>query len=310
MQYERNSWLSRRVWSKELQDHFRRLRLTTPVMVMASVLAVAGCIGKEPAASKASGVASAAAPKAAASAGGADYQRARYDPIHFKPAIDKATNDQCLSCHQEVLKPSVRDTSPAGGKAADAKAWYQQTSTYQGAQDTFHRRHMETTYAKQVMTMKCTTCHTGNNPRDEAPNTSADTQGMSLKLRKMADPEKTCLMCHGKMNWQVMGLPGPWETSKAMFNNNCMTCHASIRTNRHAVNFLSAKAIEEAGKSNGDVCFGCHGGRAWYQKNFPYPRHPWPGATPQVPDWAKDRPTASDVRFLDGVLTAAAGEKK
>jgi hypothetical protein len=65
-----------------------------------------------------------------------DYQAARYDPIHFKPAIDKATDAQCLACHQEVLKPSVAKQSPAGVPSAEAKAWYQQTSTYQGEQDT------------------------------------------------------------------------------------------------------------------------------------------------------------------------------
>ena len=79
-----------------------------------------------------------------------DYQRAVYDPIHFKPAIDQATNAQCLACHAEVLKPSVRAESPAGVKAASAKAWYQQTSVYSGEQDTFHRRHLETPLAKEI----------------------------------------------------------------------------------------------------------------------------------------------------------------
>jgi hypothetical protein len=94
----------------------------------------------------------------------ADYQRATYDPIHFKPAIDKATNAQCLACHAEVLEPSVRNESIAGVKASQAKAWYQQVSTYQGEQDTFHRRHMSTAYAKQVMNLQCTTCHQGKCP--------------------------------------------------------------------------------------------------------------------------------------------------
>ncbi|MEZ5478981.1 MAG: hypothetical protein R3E95_16325 [Thiolinea sp.] len=38
-------------------------------------------------------------------------------------------------------------------------------------------------------------------------------------------------------------------------------------------------------------------GRSWYRINYPYPRHPWPGGGP-APDWAKDRPTESDLRFL------------
>ena len=37
-----------------------------------------------------------------------DYQRVRYDPIHFKPAIDKATDADCLKCHQEVLDTNTR----------------------------------------------------------------------------------------------------------------------------------------------------------------------------------------------------------
>lgn len=253
-----------------------------------------------PVASTASQAASAAAPS---------YHAARYDAIHFKPAIEKATDQQCLACHAEVLKPSVRKTSPAGLAAADSKAWYQQTSTYQGDQDTFHRRHLETALARQLMTMRCTTCHQGNNPRDEAPDTSASVTGQEV-LRKMVNPETVCLKCHGQMNWQVMGLPEPWVKSKATFQNNCLLCHANIRTTRHQVNYLNAKAIEEAASkpNGGDVCFGCHGGRPWYRTVYPYPRHAWPGMDPAVPDWAKDRPTESEVRFIAAAVTP--GEKK
>ena len=59
-----------------------------------------------------------------ATADPADYQRARYDALHFKPAIDRATDAQCLACHAEVVKASVRTTSPAGVKATAARAWY------------------------------------------------------------------------------------------------------------------------------------------------------------------------------------------
>lgn len=247
-----------------------------------------------------------------AQAAGPDYQRARYDPIHFKPAIDSATNAQCLACHAEVLKPSVSAQSPAGLKAADAKAWYQLTSTYQGAQDTFHRRHFESALAKQVMNLRCTTCHQGSDPRDETPLSSATTtRDGGFSLRKMVVPEKTCLKCHGQMNHTIMGLPSPWRESKAMFQNNCLLCHAAIRTTRHQVNYLNAAAIEEAGAKpevGGDTCYGCHGGRAWYRTTYPYPRHAWPGMDPAVPDWAKDRPTESEVRFIAAAVTP--GEKK
>lgn len=89
-----------------------------------------------------------------------------------------------------------------------------------------------------------------------------------------------------------------------MFSYNCMTCHVAIRTARHEVNFLKPKAIEAAGQADPDVCFGCHGGRAWYRIPYPYARHVWPGSGDVVPEWAKERPTKSDPRFLTGVSAA------
>ncbi|MDR2014081.1 MAG: hypothetical protein LBP99_00455 [Azoarcus sp.] len=237
-----------------------------------------------------------------------NYLAAKYDPIHFKPAIEKATDQQCLACHAEILKPSVRETSPAGLGASAAKVWYQQLSTYQGEQETFHRRHMETALARQIMNLNCTTCHQGSDPRDKAPGSSATVQP-DLTLRKTVSAEQICLKCHGKMNWPVMGLPGSWEQTKETFQNNCLLCHTAFRTVRHQVTYLNAKAIEDlAAKPNGgDVCFGCHGGRAWYRINYPYPRHPWPDMPTEVPDWAKDRPTQSEVRFLAAYI--GQGEK-
>ncbi|WP_251973090.1 hypothetical protein [Sphaerotilus microaerophilus] len=245
-----------------------------------------------------------AAETASAAPAPTDYQRARYDAIHFKPAIDRATDAQCLACHAEVLRPSVRATSPAGLKAATAKAWYQQTSTYSGEQDTFHRRHLTTAFAKEVMALRCTTCHQGNDPRDENPWSSATSAraGGDFTLRKMVAPEKTCLKCHGQMNYTVMGLPEPWHRSREMFQNNCLLCHANIRTVRHQVNYLNAAAIEAAGAKSSDTCYGCHGGRAWYRTNYPYARHAWPGMDPAVPDWAKGRPTESELRFVSDLL--------
>jgi nitrate/TMAO reductase-like tetraheme cytochrome c subunit len=238
-----------------------------------------------------------------------DYQRAVYDPIHFKPAIDQATDAQCLRCHAEVLKHSVRAQSPAGLEAANAKAWYQQTPVYSGQQDTFHRRHLETPLAKELMQMRCTTCHQGHDPRDENPGSSATSQRAGgFSLRKVVVPEQTCLKCHGQMNHTIMGMPQPWPQSKAAFQNNCLLCHAAIRTARHQVNYLNPVAIEEAGKKSGDSCYGCHGGRAWYRTAYPYARNAWQGMATEVPDWAKGRPTRSEARFLlDG---GAQGEKK
>lgn len=264
-------------------------------LLMSALLSACDAQKPEPVKSsaEASSKVSEPAPKAEAS-----YLAARWDPIHFKPGINTATDAQCLACHQEVLKPSVRKHSPAGLASSDAKAWYQQMSTYAGEQDTMHRRHIETPLAKQLMNMRCITCHEGNDPRDEAPRTSANNQDQNLTLRKAVSAETVCLKCHGKMNWQVMGLPQSWEQSRTTFQNNCLTCHAAIRTTRHQVNYLNANAIEQAGAKSGDACFGCHGGRSWYRMTYPYPRHAWQGMTAEVPDWAKNRPTESEARFL------------
>lgn len=225
-----------------------------------------------------------------------DYQRASWHPMHFQPQIQTASNEQCLSCHREVLddKPLVR--SPAGVEAKDALAWYQTLTTYEGEQETFHRRHLVAPMAQRLMNMKCNTCHQGHDPREQAiiPPDSEDT---THTLRKTVNPQ-TCVMCHGQFPYELMGLPSEWHASGEMFSNDCMLCHAAIRTARHQVNFLKADAIEEAGRENSDVCYGCHGGRSWYRIAFPYPRHPWPGMPDQTPEWAKQRPTESQTRFL------------
>lgn len=231
------------------------------------------------------------------------YLDAAHDPIHFKPAIDTATNEQCLSCHREILKSDVRKASPAGVKANDVLAWYQTLDTYAGDQETFHARHLNTPFAKKVMNLKCNFCHQGNDLREEAPGSSATTTLADLgdfTLRKLVNPSNSCLLCHGAFPAPNMGLEGSWhelreglETEDAP--NGCLSCHADqFRTVRHQVNYLNAKAIEDLAKSDSsDSCYGCHGGRAWYRISYPYPRHPWIGMDPEVPEWAKDRPTES-----------------
>ncbi len=224
-----------------------------------------------------------------------DYERARWHPSHFKPDIDSATNEQCLSCHQEILDRQVLKQSPAGVKASEALAWYQTLHTYEGPQMTFHQRHLTGSMAMQLMDMKCNTCHQGNNPREQAP-VPPDLSRQAFTLRKQVNPD-TCLMCHGAHPFETMGLPGPWPESRDNFMNNCLLCHAGIRTNRHQVNFLKAEAIEEAAKKDGDVCYGCHGGRQWYRIAYPYPRHAWDGIAEEIPEWAVGRPTESEPRF-------------
>lgn len=227
---------------------------------------------------------------------GKDHLRAVYDPLHFQPAIATARDEQCLVCHREVLEDTVRETSPAGIAAAGTRAWYQHLSTYAGDQDTFHRRHLVTPLARELMNLSCNTCHQGHDPRDEANQTSASVRS-AAPLRKQVDAEAVCLKCHGRMNVEVMGLPGPWPEHKASFGGSCLTCHAAIRTQRHQVSYLRPEAIEAAGAKDSDSCYGCHGGRAWYRLTYPYPRHAWPGMPAEVPAWAKQRPTESEARF-------------
>lgn len=236
-----------------------------------------------------------------------DYLRAAWDPIHFKPAIETATNEQCLACHKEVLTDKPRTSSPAGLKATDLIAWYETLDTYSGEQATFHARHLSTPFAKEVMNLQCNFCHQGHDRREEAPSSSATAATSGFSLRKVIDPSSTCLLCHGKFPGENMGFEKDqkWHDLRNDLEseetpNGCLTCHAEqFRTVRHQVTYLKADEIEKIAKSgSSDSCFGCHGGRAWYRKSFPYPRHSWPGMDTTIPDWAKDRPTTSDVRYL------------
>jgi nitrate/TMAO reductase-like tetraheme cytochrome c subunit len=227
----------------------------------------------------------------------AGHAKATWNLLHFKPAIEQADDKECLVCHAEVLKPSVRALSPAGIRADQSTAWYQTLEVYSGKQDTFHRRHLVGESAKKLMNLRCNTCHQGHDPRDEASATSATTQSIGYALRKQVDPQ-TCLLCHGQFNHEVMGLPGPWAEHGETFGNNCLLCHDSIRTARHNVNFLKPRAIEAAGRESSEHCYGCHGGRAWYRIPFPYSRNAWEGMDKEVPDWAKHRPKSSEPRFL------------
>ncbi len=222
------------------------------------------------------------------------YDDARWDPIHFSPAIESATNEQCLACHREIMEATPLEQSPAGVARSDVLAWYQTISLYAGEQETFHRRHLETPLAKELMNLQCNTCHQGHNPREEAPIPPTDSAAYTL--RKSVDPD-TCLLCHGQFNAPIMGVPGSWQEFGHLFQNDCMICHAAIRTTRHQVNYLHDEAIEQAAKENPETCYSCHGGRSWYRIPYPYPRNEWPGMTP-APEWAKDRPTQSQSRFL------------
>lgn len=240
------------------------------------------------------------------------YDEARWHPLHFKPAIIEATNEQCLACHKDILERQPLKTSPAGVKAADSLAWYQTLDTYKGAQSTFHARHLTSDYAKQVMDLKCNFCHQGNDPREEVPGSHKENANdTSHVMRKSVNPSKTCLLCHGKFPFENMvGLEGPWHEARKDLEdpedpdmrNGCMTCHGeTYRTVRHQVSYLKADNIEKIAKQgSSDSCYGCHGGRQWYRISYPYPRHKWPDmedVIDEMPEWAKNRPTESDARY-------------
>ncbi len=241
------------------------------------------------------------------SVGAEGYEQARWHEFHFRPAIEKATDDQCIACHEEILAKQPLAQSPSGLATEETLAWYQTLDTYEGPQESFHRRHLVTPLATELMSLRCNFCHLGHDPRDEAPWPPTE-ESAGYTLRKMVDPAQTCLLCHGRFPDEVMdGVEGSWHEVRADFEdeetlNGCLVCHEDLfRTVRHQVNYLKASAIENAAKNSSDVCLGCHGGRAWYATSYPYPRHPWPDMPEETPDWAKDRPSKSDDRFLAGV---------
>ncbi len=243
---------------------------------------------------------------------GMDYQRARYYPLHFAPAIETASNEECLVCHQEILDHQPRSASPAGVSTDSTFAWYQTLDTYEGPQASFHWRHLESDYAKNVMNLECVFCHKGNDPREESPYMVPTRAAGSapdvpeFTNRKMVNPSETCLLCHGAMPdpIEIMGLGAPWpETRLDMEDeetiNGCLVCHGEygFRTSRHNVSYLNALNIELTAREKSDTCYGCHGGRQWYQISYPYPRHPWPDMDEEVPEWAADRPTQSKPEY-------------
>jgi hypothetical protein len=103
-----------------------------------------------------------------------DYLRAVYSPLHFRPAIETATDVQCLACHREVLEDKVRAASPSGVKAEACAPGTRRRRPTPASRTPFHRRHLVTPLAKRLMNLQCNTCHQGHDPREEAQGAAAD----------------------------------------------------------------------------------------------------------------------------------------
>jgi cytochrome c2 len=238
---------------------------------------------------------------------GMDYEAARFHPLHYPPASLTASNAECLACHQEILTSKPRAASLAGVQADATLAWYQTLDTYEGAQESFHYRHLQSDFARATMNLQCVFCHKGNDPREETPDMIVGREAHTapeipeFTLRKMVNPSTTCLACHGAFPAEVMGLEGHWHDLREGFEyeagvNGCLSCHEeTFRTTRHLVDYLKAGNIEALARmGSSDSCYGCHGGRQWFRIPYPYSRNPWPGMDTDVPDWAAGRPTRSD----------------
>lgn len=87
-------------------------------------------------------------------------------------------------------------------------------STYQGAQDTFHRRHLTTEYATKVMQMRCTTCHEGSPRATKPPTRPPTTRTVALTLQN-GQPRDFLSQVPREDDHEIMGLPGPWNEVKA-----------------------------------------------------------------------------------------------
>lgn len=195
-----------------------------------------------------------------------DYRGARLHPIHFRPQIQTSGDGECLQCHSEILKNSVLERTPSGLSGKELRSWYQNTSTYEGGQSTFHVRHLTGPLAKRILNFQCKDCHLGSDPFNEA---DVPKKG-DFTLRKSVNVQETCLKCHGTFPYEKMNLSGNWESVKESVGGNCLVCHSGIRTDRHNADYLQKEEIEKAAKENPDVCYGCHGGRAWYRISYDY----------------------------------------
>jgi hypothetical protein len=186
---------------------------------------------------------------------------ARRTPVHFPPLASRTDDSVCLACHWDQIFESPRVAAPAGLLREDAGAWYQELSTYAGRQESFHWRHYSGDYARDVLRLRCNTCHHGHDPLEQA---ALSESGETVALRKRVNP-MLCLKCHGRFPDHDPLITLPWEEARRDFDGNCLVCHAADAARRHQARFLARERIERRAAESSDVCYGCHGGRAWYR---------------------------------------------
>jgi hypothetical protein len=169
--------------------------------------------------------------------------------------------DRCLTCHGSLVEALPHASSPAGLPARQASAWYQRVATYSGAQQNFHWRHLLSPFARQVMRAECDTCHPGFDPRKPMP--AGDDPRSRRPLRKRVDPA-LCINCHGAFPDHREAFTGTWEVACDEFDNTCLVCHRGDAARNHGHPLLDREGILKRVQQDPDVCYGCHGGRAWY----------------------------------------------
>jgi hypothetical protein len=184
---------------------------------------------------------------------GGKLLRASYSPLHFKPAIDTATDAQCLACHKEVLEDKPRVASPAGVRAADSIAWYQRTSTYSGEQDSFPSPAPGDADGAGLDEPALHHLPSGPGPArgsagllgdGDAPDRSPASPCASRSIRKPPASSATASF-RPRRSWAC---PARGPRSRTCSRTTAWRCHAAIRTNRHQVSYLNADAIEAAAR--------------------------------------------------------------
>jgi hypothetical protein len=192
-----------------------------------------------------------------------EYERHRrlWERSHFPPGED-SLDGRCLGCHADVLEQAPRRAMPAGALPEGLLPPYQRLATYDGGQASFHWRHRRSSYAQSVMRMRCQSCHRGRDPR--LPEVHRHEREFPVALRKRVHPN-LCVNCHGRFPDHRAAFDGDWPAVRQRFDGNCLVCHEGDSARRHHNPLLDREAVEAQARDSGDVCYGCHGGRAWYR---------------------------------------------